>query len=89
MIFIHIRHYSDYGSFQRVFDVMEVFIDFSLNNAPHVVIQWIKSGEDEGQMLGVTWSWKFSTIYSCVIWVLYDSADSFVVYWTQVSTILL
>jgi len=27
MIFIHIRHYSDCGSFQRVFSVMGVFID--------------------------------------------------------------
>jgi len=66
MIFIHIRHYSDYGSFQRVFGVMGMFIDLSLNNASHVIIQWIngsweRSWEDGGQMLEVI-SWKFSSI---------------------------
>ena len=36
------RHNSNYASFWRIFGVMGMFINPLLNNAPHLIIQWIE-----------------------------------------------
>lgn len=42
MVLVHIWYYSDYGNFQKILGFMEMLIDLSLNNAPHIVVQWIE-----------------------------------------------